>query len=51
MNTRLLADSSVYAIAAHMAADMPVSPDKGNGEDMTPPPAIEKARKAKEKIT
>ena len=47
---KLFDGSSVFAIAAHMAADMPVSPDKGNGEDMTPPPVAPKKRgKAKKK--
>jgi hypothetical protein len=45
----LLYTSSMYAIVAQMAADAPVSPTPGNGEDTGPPPAMEKARKAKEK--
>jgi hypothetical protein len=44
--------TSLVAIAAQTAADTPVSPDPGNGEDKAPPPTVEKAaRKPKtEKI-
>jgi hypothetical protein len=53
VKARLIAGSSMYAVATRMAADMPVSPDKGNGEDIGPPPpeleksAPKRKRKAK----
>jgi hypothetical protein len=46
----LLNNSSLLAIVARMAADTPISPGQGNGEELTPPPMMEKARKAKEKL-
>lgn len=39
MNT-LLDTSSLYAIVVQMAPDTPVSSERGNGEDMVPPPEL-----------
>jgi hypothetical protein len=41
--TALYNTSSPFAIVARMAADAPVSPDRGNGEDTSPPPELKRA--------
>jgi hypothetical protein len=41
--------SSKFAMATMMSADTPVSPAPGDGEDAAPPPAMQGARKTKEK--
>jgi hypothetical protein len=43
--------TSLVAIAAQMAADTPVSPDPGNGEDKAPPPITPTKSKRRAKLT